>query len=62
MDQAIKDAIAASNEAIRVLLHADDIEPGPERDRLIDDAKGEIEEAMDIITTLERIRRQQGGS
>jgi hypothetical protein len=34
MDQAIKNAIAASNEAIRILLHADDIAPGDRCDSL----------------------------
>jgi hypothetical protein len=46
MDQAIKDTIAASNEAIRILLQADDTPPGPERDQLMDAAMGEIEEAI----------------
>jgi hypothetical protein len=59
MDQATKDAIAALNEAIRILLQAADTPSGPEQDQLMSSAKGEIEEAMEIITTRERLQARE---
>ena len=58
MNQAIKDAIAVSNEAIRILLEIDGTSPGPRRDELIDAAMGEIEEAVDCLKILKRQNKE----
>jgi hypothetical protein len=54
MNQAIKDSIAALNEAIGILLQVDDLQPGAEQDQLIIDADAEIDEAKDILATIKR--------
>jgi len=60
MNQAIKDAIAVSNEAIRILLELDGTSTslGPRRDELIDAAMGEIEDAMDCLKILKRQNKE----
>ena len=58
-NQAIKDAIAALNEAIAVLVKLHNLPPtAPERDQLIDAVCGEMEEVQDILRTIQRIPKE----